>query len=400
MWTLLITLGVLAQGYGAMFALLGRFRDDYGISETRLGLIVGVGFFTAFVAQLLIAPQADKGHARLLLLGGVSLNAVGNLVMAFSDTFGGLFVGRVLMGIGIGAGYPAVRRAVAMAEPDRVGANSGLVLSADVVGFLAGPVIALMVVGPFGLSAPFWAGVGLSLAALLMAWRVPMGDVVNGGTTQRLAVGLLREPWMQAAACYGVAFFLMVGTFDALWAVRLTDLLGEGNADVYVQLGIVIFAAPMVLFARAGGAFSEARGPFVVGALGLINGCVFVALYGLIGVPWVLVAIGMVHATNDAFSAPSVPIAVTHAAPEERLGGAQGLVGALQTLTGGVASIAGGALYDAWGPVAAYGTASGAMLVIVALGWNRYLAYRRQQLIPQGGIVAGCTATTPTATVT
>lgn len=399
MWTLLIALGVLAQGYGAMFALLGRFRDDYGISESLLGLVVGVGFLTAFLAQLLIAPLADRGHARVLLLGGIALNGVGNAVMAISETFGGLFLGRFLMGIGIGAAYPAIRRAVAFAEPDRVGPNSGLILSADVVGFLAGPVIALLVVGTFGLSAPFWAGVGLALVALVLTWRVPVGETVDqvaGAPSQRLAIGLLRETWMQAAAAYGVAFFVMIGTFDALWAVRLTDLLGEGKADRYVQLGIIVFAAPMVVLARRGGGFAEARGPFTVGAIGLLGGAVFISLYGLIPIPWLLVGIGMVHATNDAFSAPAVPIAVNQFAPEAQIAGAQGLVGALQTLTGGAASIVAGVVYDAFGPVAAYSLSSVVMVACVAYGWSRAQRYRAAE-IPPGGMLDSCTATTTTA---
>ena len=77
----------LAAGYGVMFTLLDDFRDEYGIAESALGAVVGIGFFAGFPSQLLIAPLADRGHARQLVLAGVALNVVGLVVMAFSTSF-------------------------------------------------------------------------------------------------------------------------------------------------------------------------------------------------------------------------------------------------------------------------------------------------------------------------
>ena len=72
--TLLVTFGLvlalLAMGYGALFSMLDDIRDEYGIGERRLGAVIGIGFFAGFLAQVLIAPLADRGHARQLVLGG------------------------------------------------------------------------------------------------------------------------------------------------------------------------------------------------------------------------------------------------------------------------------------------------------------------------------------------
>ena len=78
-----VAVGLLAAGYGVMFTMLDDWRDTYGIQETGLGFIVAVGFFTSFIAQLTLAPLADKGHARKMLTLGFVLNVVGALVMAF-----------------------------------------------------------------------------------------------------------------------------------------------------------------------------------------------------------------------------------------------------------------------------------------------------------------------------
>ena len=54
---------LFAAGYGVMFTMLDDFRDEYGISEGALGMVVAVGFFASFASQVFFAPLADRGHA-------------------------------------------------------------------------------------------------------------------------------------------------------------------------------------------------------------------------------------------------------------------------------------------------------------------------------------------------
>jgi MFS family permease len=364
-----LTAAALSAGYGVMFAVLAKMRDTYGLSETMLGAIVGIGFFASFAAQITLAPLADRGFARHLLLGGLVCNASGLVLVAVSSSAPGFLLGRTLMGLGIGGAYPALRRSIAFADPDNVGRNLGGMMSYDVAGFLVGPVMAGLLAGTIGIRWPFVIAAAISASFLPITWRTAFGPAEAGADDQpRFAIGLLRYHWLQAAAAYGVAFFIMIGLFDALWAVRIDDLHG---ATYYVTLGIVIFAAPLVVLGERGGQFVEARGPYRVGAIGLCVGATCLALYGLLPVPWLMIGVGMVHATNDAFTAASVPIAVSLAAPSSQIAGAQGLVGALQTLTGGFAALGAGAVYDHFGPVATYTGGSTAMLVCIAFGWWR-----------------------------
>ncbi len=367
--SLQLTAAALSSGYGVMFAVLAKIRDAYGISETMLGVIVGAGFFASFAAQIALAPLADRGHARVLLLGGLGANIGGLLVVATSSTSLGFISGRTLMGLGIGAAYPALRRSIAVVDPDNVGKNLGGMLSADVVGFLLGPAIAALLVGHIGIRWPFVVAAMLSACFLPVTWSTPFGAAdANAHKQPRLALGLLRHPWMQSASAYGVAFFIMIGIFDALWAVRIDDLRGR---YLYVTLGIIVFAAPMVVLAERGGVWVEKRGPFRIGGLGLCVGAVCLSLYGLIPVPWMLIVVGAIHASSDAYTASSVPVGVSLAAPPAQLAAAQGLVGAVQTLTGGIAAMSAGAVYDRFGPVVTYMGGSGVMFVAIAFGWIR-----------------------------
>jgi predicted MFS family arabinose efflux permease len=368
-----ITAAALSSGYGVMFAVLEKMRDAYGISETMLGLVVATGFFASFAAQIGLGPLADRGYARLMLLAGLALNVVGLSVVAASSTTAGFALGRTIMGLGVGAAYPGIRRSIAMLDPDNVGKNTGTLLSFDVVGFLLGPVIAALLVGPLGIRWPFLIAAGVCFVFLPIAWSIHFAEGSSTTDAPRFALGLLRHRWMQSACAYGVAFFVMIGIFDALWAIRIEDL---GGPYVFVTLGIIVFAMPLVILGPRGGAFVERIGPFRTGPIGLLLGAACISMYGLLPIPWMLIAVGVIHATGDGFSASSVPIAVTLTAPPEQLAGAQGLVGGVQVLTGGLAAFGAGAGYDLFGPVATYAAGSAFMVAMVAIGWWRGRPYQ------------------------
>jgi MFS family permease len=153
----------MSSGYGVMFTVLDDFRDEYGIEAHWLGMIVGVGFLSSFVAQIFLAPVADRGFARQLVLVGLLLNVAGLVTMAFGESLSPLLIGRFVSGIGIGMTFPAIRRIVINADPENLGNNVGLLLSADVAGFAAGPALSAIMVPTLGLSAPFLTIAGLSL---------------------------------------------------------------------------------------------------------------------------------------------------------------------------------------------------------------------------------------------
>ena len=81
----------LAQGLcmgslGSVITLLGDLRDEFGLSETQLGLIVGAGFFTAFVTQITLGRVADRGHAPLMVR--IGLVAAGASMIGFAASSG------------------------------------------------------------------------------------------------------------------------------------------------------------------------------------------------------------------------------------------------------------------------------------------------------------------------
>lgn len=354
----------LAAGYGVLFTLVGDFRDEYGISETNIGMLIGAGFLSAFVAQILIAPWADRGYARLLIITGVVANVAGLLMMGFGESLGPLMFGRVISGVGIGASLPAIRRIVILADPDNLGENLGRLLSADVFGFASGPAISAILAGPLGLPAPFIAVSVLTVVFLPAVFTVEVTETPDN-TGQRLAVDLLRSRVVAGAVVLGAAVFLMIGAFDALWDVVHEDL---HTADWLANLGITLFAVPLIILGPTGGRLAQRIGPFKFGAAGIIAGAIFMFTYGQLPSGGWIFALTMVHAFTDAMTFASTGIAISMSVPQERQAGAQGVMGAAQSLVAAITAGAMGALYEGPGRAVAYGTAAVAMIVLVVIG--------------------------------
>lgn len=351
----------LSAGYGVLFTMGGDYREQYGIDETSFGVIIGTGFIVAFLAQFIIGPLGDRGHARLMVLGGAVLNAGGLLMMGFGTTFGVLIAGRVISGLAIGAANPAIKRIVVVGSGDNLGRNLGRLFSSDVFGFALGPVISSFLVGPFGIEAPFIAIAAMTMVAVILSMRVKV-DEVTEPEPQRFAFDLLRIRPFAGAVMLGVAAYVMIGTFDALWDVVHTDL---GTPDWMANLGIACFAIPLVLLGPTSGKLAQRVGPFLVAMAGMTVAALMFGIYGTLASGVVFFWVTLVHAVSDGFSFAASGVAVGMTAPESRQAGAQGVLGGMQSLGAGLMAPLSGWLYQNHGQQMAYWVSAGIIMAMV-----------------------------------
>jgi hypothetical protein len=221
-----------------------------------------------------------------------------------------------------------------------------------------------VLVGPFGIAAPFLLIATLTVAIYPLIARTHVAETdVDAEVPPRFAFDLLRIRPYLAALSMGAAVFMMIGTFDALWALVLDDLHAS---DLIANLGITLFAVPMVLFASIGGRLAQSIGPFRLGTLGLLVGAAAMFAYGHAPSGGIMLAISLVHATNDGFTVSSCGVAVGLVVPGERQASAQGLLGGVETLTAGISATAIGQIYENFGRTVAYTCCGAMMLALVA----------------------------------
>jgi len=353
------------MGYGVMFTVLDDFRDNYGITEAQLGIIVGIGFITGFLSQILFAPLADKGHAKKLVMTGIAIEIVGTLFMAFGQAFLPLIIGRLLAGFGVGISEPALRRILILSDPERMGQNLGLIVSASVAGFTAGPIVSALTADTLGIAAPFLIVAVLLVVVAFGLFNLQFQEAnIEDAPTQRLAFDMLRIRPLAGAIVIGLSLFAMIGTFDAVWSV----MMGDMKAPTWVaNLGISLFAFPMIFLAPRGGRLTQKVGPFKASITGLSIGALCLVMYGTLWSPYPMLAIGVIHGVVDGLTITGGSAAVALVAPRERLASAQGLYGGLQTLTGGIAAVLAGTAYGIIGR-ATFVWCAGAMLLFIAIG--------------------------------
>ena len=362
--TLLFAIGTSSCLYGVMFTMLDDYRNNFGIAESALGFIVGVGFFTSFLGQVSIAPLADRGRARRLIILGLTLEVIGCIGMAFGETFLILLVSRIIMGFGAGAALPALRRVIIVADPENFGRNLGRILSFEVAGFAAGPVFSVVLTAPFGIPGPFiFLATTISLFVLVIS-RIKVPETAKENhPTERFAIDLLKNRAIASGILIGVALFFMIGVFDSLWVLMMDDLKA---AQWMANVGVSVFVLPMILLGPFGGKFVQRIGPYRAGGFGMILGALFMAGYGLMPTPALMMVVFFFHSTNDGFFVTGAGVAVGTSAPLERQAGAQGLLGGMETLAGGVAASFAGVAYDHLGRATTFIGTGAIMLVLIA----------------------------------
>ena len=359
-------MGVLASGYGVMFTMLDDWRAEYGIQETGLSMIIAVGFFTSFIAQLTIAPYADRGHARKLMTVGMAANAAGALIMAFGSSLPLFLLGRFVMGVGAGIAIPAIKRIVIVSDPENMGGNLGRGVSIEVGGFAIGPVIAALTVDSINLAAPFiLIAVLITIAGAIIARLNITETAVEDRTEERFAIDLLKNRAVLGSILVGVALYVMIGVYDSLWVIMMDDLKAPhwiGNA------GVALFGLPWIFFGALGGRIAQKHGPLRVSAFGLALGALYMTSYGFMTMPYVMLSVGLTQSILDSLTVTGIGIAVAQATPPERQAGASGLLGGMQTLMGGIAAMSAGTMYEHFGQKFAFTATGVAMAILVGLG--------------------------------
>ena len=359
-------MGVLASGYGVMFTMLDDWRAEFGIQETGLSMIIAVGFFTSFIAQLTIAPYADRGHARKLMTVGMAANAAGALIMAFGSSLPLFLLGRFVMGVGAGIAIPAIKRIVIVSDPENMGGNLGRGVSIEVGGFAIGPVIAALTVDSINLAAPFILIAALITVAGFIISRLNITETaVEDRTEERFAIDLLKNRAVLGSILVGIALYVMIGVYDSLWVIMMDDLKAPhwvGNA------GVALFGLPWIFFGALGGRIAQKHGPLRVSAFGLALGSFYMPSYGFMTMPYLMLGVGLTQSMLDSLTVTGIGVAVAQATPPERQAGASGLLGGMQTLMGGLAAMSAGTMYEHFGQKFAFTATGVAMALLVSVG--------------------------------
>ena len=159
-------------GFEATFSIWGE--KQFGFTEGSASIVfVFVGVTLVAVQGGLIGPLTQRLGSRKLLRIGLSLVAVGLLLLGVTTTWPMLFVALFLLSLGQGISGPSGSALVAELAPvERRGEAIGYQQSTAAFGRVAGPVMAGALFDHIGISAPFLVSGLLILCAVGSVWSI------------------------------------------------------------------------------------------------------------------------------------------------------------------------------------------------------------------------------------
>jgi MFS transporter, FSR family, fosmidomycin resistance protein len=231
--------------FGAREAAWPLIRDDLGLDYAQVGVLLGAPNFIANCIEPALGILGDVWRRRALILGGGLVFTAALLLTAWSPSFLALLVALILFSPASGAFVSLAQATLMDVDPARHEQNMARWTFAGSVGVVAGP----LALGAAAWLGAGWRGLfaalaGLSLALVLVAWRLPFpapaaaeaGMTFRGGVAN--AIRALRRGetlrWLTLLEFSDLMLDVLLG-FLALYFVDVVHV-SEAEAGVAVAV--------------------------------------------------------------------------------------------------------------------------------------------------------------------
>tara|TARA_B100000700_G_scaffold90042_1_gene101583 strand:- start:2644 stop:3816 length:1173 start_codon:yes stop_codon:yes gene_type:complete len=362
-----VAIFTLTASIGVVFGLIASLQDELGFADGILGLIAASAFFSAVVAQLLLAPLADRGQTKILMAGAIVTAALGSLWFAVASSAWELILARVLTGLGIGAFAPAARAVVANADTSRAGERLGQLTAVETSGFVAGPVLGAFINEVWGLKAPFLTfscALILILPSLLKLNFSPPPVAKNKVSRSDSVLLIIRRKEALGAILLGAALFFPAGMYEAIWARFMEDL---GASTLFVGVSLTMYGIPFAIVASMAGKFIDRAGAWRAALFAVAIIIPMTVVYGFLTSPILLMALAMIEALGQGVGSPACHAAMVAATDENERATGQGLVAAASSIGAGIAALLAAPLYAGPGPEVTFIIVAGVVLILSSL---------------------------------
>lgn len=371
LFAVFLTICVSLMGFGIVIPLLPAYAQQFNASELEIGLL----FASFSVAQLLASPLlgvwSDRWGRRPVLILSLLGSALSFVILALAPNLGWLFVSRLVDGF-TGGNITTARAYIAdISEPHERSRNFGLIGAAFGLGFILGPALG-GALAHFGLAAPAWFAVGLSLASAFLAWyqlpeTVHRAQAVQASPWREMPRMLQRAP---VGTLLVLNFLMWLGfsvyqTSFPLFLNKRFEFTPTQVGYVLTFVGIVAAGAQAVLVGGVVRRLGE-RLAFLLG-MGLnVAGLVGASLSHSV---WLFYGLAGLAAAGGALALPTFTSILSQSVQSDEQGRLQGVSGSLESLARIIGPVWGNGLlkYDATLPFAS----AGLLLLGVALWMGR-----------------------------
>ncbi|MEQ1110895.1 MFS transporter [Acinetobacter johnsonii] len=246
-------------------AIYPMLKTNFSLSFAQVGLISLVYQITASLLQPWIGLYTDKHPKPYLLPLGMVVTFSGILLLAFSPNFIILLMASALIGVGSSTFHPEASRVARMASGGRFGTAQSTFQVGGNTGTAIGPLLAALIIVPFGQHAVAW----LIVFALLAIW-VLFG--VSRWSISHSKKQLAAKAHQVQSKLHGRQLVIALSTICVLMFAKFTYIASISNYFTFylmhkfqlslqsAQLHLFAFLAAVALGTFAGGPIGDRIG--------------------------------------------------------------------------------------------------------------------------------------------
>ncbi len=333
-------------------AIYPLLKDCYGFTFAQIGVITLVFQLTSSVLQPFVGQYADRRPRLYSLSLGMCFTLVGLVALAFAPNFGLILLSVALIGCGSSVFHPEASRVAQLASGGRKSLAQSIFQVGGNGGSAFGPLLAALIVIPYGQHAVGWFALAAMLASLLLfrvgGWYslVLASQRAGRRAMQAVAAATLPRRTVRVAMWILVLMIFSKYFFNACMTSYFTFYLME-KFDITVQQSQYCLFAYLAAFAAGtlmGGFFGDRYGRKYVIIFSILGAAPFTLAMPYVGLALTIVMAvlsGLIIAS--AFSA--IVVYATDLMPD-KVGMVAGIFFGLMFGLGGIGSAFFGWLAD------------------------------------------------------
>jgi len=332
----------------AMYPLL---KDNFGFTFAQIGIITLVFQLTSSVLQPFVGRYADSHPQPYSLSAGMCFTLAGLLLLAVASGFAAILLAVAVIGCGSSVFHPEASRVAQTASGGRKSLAQSIFQVGGNGGSAIGPLLAALILIPYGQHAVGWFAAAALLAATLLVrigywYSLKLSRMRSSARTSRATSCNLPETTVRKALAILVVMIFSKYFFISCMTSYFTFFLIEkfGITVQESQFSLFAFLAALAVGTLLGGFLGDRYGRKYVILFSILGAAPFTLALPYLNLYWTIamaIIVGLVIAS--AFSA--ILVYATDLKPD-KVGMISGLFFGLMFGLGGIGSAFFGWLAD------------------------------------------------------